>query len=420
MQTNSRISKWLRRAAVLAPPIVLSACALPYATPVFDSSTSQPAEKIAFRGVIDELSDSAPLDVLLVHGMCTHDGRWASNAARSLYDKIGGGFDVVSLVRTPVPDTDIELFQQTLSTRFGALRVNAIVWSGMTAPLKQQLCYDQTSRSDPKENSNAYCLSPEQTKPYPYERSASLNRMLKDVILDDCLSDALAYQGRSRDEMSARMQKAILQALAMSGNSPAAGPDMRTTASTLEGATSPLIVIADSLGSKVAFDALWRMRVEPATSRAIERTLQRTTQVFMRANQLPILALADQQIERKQTHEFAEIRAGTSSMSMPRSSQVGYPADPLGELFAPRKNAIASVPPSIVAFTDPNDLLSYVLVPSPNRNSLGYSVIDVVTSNATSYLGLVERPDSAHKNYDINPAVLQLVACGKPKSKRCR
>lgn len=287
-RTNSRISKWLRRAAVLAPPIVLAACALPYATPVFNSSTSRPAEKIAFRGVIDELSYKGPLDVLLVHGMCTHDGKWANNAARTLYDKIGGGSDVVSLVRTIVPDTDIELFQQTLSTRFGALRVNAIVWSAMTVPLKQQLCYDQTLRIDPKENANAYCLSPEQTKPYLYDRSASLNRMLKDVILDDCLSDALAYQGRSRDEMSARMQRAILQALAMSGNTPVTGPDMRAKASTLEGATSPLIIIADSLGSKVAFDALWRMRAESATNRAIERTLQRTTQVFMRANQLTV------------------------------------------------------------------------------------------------------------------------------------
>jgi len=73
------------------------------------------------------------------------------------------------------------------------------VWSPLTTPLKGQLCYDQTQKS-------STCPPSEAAKAYPYDR-ARLNRELKDVILDDGLSDALIYQGKARDEINAQMQR---------------------------------------------------------------------------------------------------------------------------------------------------------------------------------------------------------------------
>ena len=74
---------------------------------------------------------------------------------------------------------------------------------------------------------------------------------------------------------------------------------------------------------------------------------------------------------------------------------------------------------TLVAFTDPNDLLSYRLQPSRYRTP-DTAVADVLVSNATTYLGLFARPDEAHTDYRTNAAVASLVACGKPKSKRCK
>ena len=75
--------------------------------------------------------------------------------------------------------------------------------------------------------------------------------------------------------------------------------------------------------------------------------------------------------------------------------------------------------PSVVAFSDPNDLLSYPLARSPHRSKQDYPVIDVIASNAPTILGLVEMPTTAHLGYGNNGAVKKIIACGHPESKRC-
>ena len=405
---------------LLAIAALLAGCARPYATPAYDSSPPAKPGDIAFHGIVDELG-AQPLDVLLVHGMCTHDEKWAKESVESLYKAAGGGPDTVNLKASVVQDTDIQLFQQTLTTSYGQLRANAIVWSPLTTPLKKQLCFDQTVKLDEKDNKNAYCKTPEETKPYPYARAGSLNRMLKDEILDDCLADAMAYQGQSREEMSARVQRAILVALATSGGTGEAGQRQQAMVAALEATASPLIIVTDSLGSKVTFDAIWKLSEDAATQRAVQRTLDRTTQIFMRANQLPILALADQAIEPRLTKKASAASGGAAAS---RQDPPRYPSDPLGALFNSRlfsaRNGLRGQAPSIVAFTDPNDLLSYILVPSPHRERWGYPVIDVVVSNADTYIGLVERPDIAHTGYSGNRTVAEHIACGKPVSARCK
>jgi hypothetical protein len=70
----------------------------------------------------------------------------------------------------------------------------------------------------------------------------------------------------------------------------------------------------------------------------------------------------------------------------------------LGEPFRVRpSNRI-----QIVAFTDPNDLLSYRLTPEAVGND-GVQMANVIVSNAPTYLGFLERPDTAHCGYAGNP-----------------
>jgi len=101
-----------------------------------------------------------------------------------------------------------------------------------------------------------------------------------------------------------------------------------------------------------------------------------------------------------------------------RVENSGAPADSLDALLrlkGPRISAMKSKPcPMVVAFNDPNDLLSYILAPAKQSGS--YAVVDVVVSNAPTYFGLLEMPDKAHGGYPGNKKVQELMAKGHSSS----
>lgn len=312
----------------------------------------------AFPGLVDFVA-TAPgrsVDVLLVHGMCTHDVRWADATVAQL----GGALkaQTISASRTAAAD-GIEIAERTIALRQGELRVKALIWSPLTSPLKRQLDYDRSDR-------------------LPLVR-AKLNARAKDLLMNDCLPDALIYQGVSRDAIQQRMAQAIQRATA------GAAPD------------APLLVLSSSLGSKILFDTLLRM------AREAQPTIERLAYLVMAANQIPLLALADQQ---------AVGAAGALAAPVPDSLQALL-----------RKRRAPASPRSaqqltLVAFSDPNDLLTYTLE-RERYAGLGVNVVNVLVSNAPTWFGLVERPDRAHAHYLFNPDVARMAACGQPRSARC-
>lgn len=224
----------MRLLSLLASVTLMAACSTTITVPEF--ATANGADE-HFAGVADLLDNDRPVDVLFVHGMCTHDATWPPMAVQGLYESLSGAGDV-TLDAVRVEGTGITLYQQTLTVPGGKLRANAILWSPLTTPLKAQLCYDQTNKSPT-------CPPVEARKVYPYPR-ATANRILKDGVLDDCLSDVMIYQGKARDEISGQMQKAIVQATATSGGK--AGPLDFVAAAAAVAPSTPLVVIADSLG----------------------------------------------------------------------------------------------------------------------------------------------------------------------------
>jgi hypothetical protein len=367
---------------------LLSACATPYRVPVFDARPGTPRE---FPGVAELLRKAGSLDVLLVHGMCTHDADWATDAAKDLFANMGGDPAGVKLQAAPVGTTGIILFQQTLPLPAGSLRVNAVLWSPLTRPLKADLCYDQSDKS-------VQCPAAEAAKAYPYQR-AVLNRMVKDRLVNDCLADAMIYQGKPRIDIDERMQLAIVQAVNTTGGLPAANPQ------------SPVVVISDSVGSKITFDAIYKLATAPGDGKdpAGMALFNRTALVFMRANQMPILALADKQLD--------------GSLPAARAEE-GFPSDPIQALIQRRNSAPGGARyfgvPTVVAFSDPNDMLSYALARSPLAAAATYPIVDVIVSNDVTYFGLVELPTTAHLDYAKNEAVRRLIACGNPRSAACK
>jgi hypothetical protein len=271
-------------------------------------------------------------------------------------------------------------------------------------PLKASLCYDQSAA---RTGSTAYCRG----KPdYPYKRS-KLSSLLKSSLLDDCLADAMVFAGPTRQEIMNQVAEAITYAAGIRA------PDKSTRALLKQGEAeqTPLFIISESLGSKILFDTLCTMSAKNE-ERLVKQTMGRVTQIYMTANQIPVLSLA------------APVECGATLRAMGIS---GGKTDSLDFLLGIRARApaqtelrsIKSPPPSgtmqVVAFSDPNDLLSYGLQGSVNGQSENYKVIDVFVSNASTWFGLVENPLSAHQTYRDNDAVNTIIACGIPEMANC-
>jgi hypothetical protein len=347
--------------------VLLTACTTPYHPPQLTDANTH------FPGLIDlaAQADGNAADVLLVHGICTHDASWVDEVVPQL---TGALRDATTQPSRAASGAAVQIVPSTVNTPTGQLRFDALIWSPLTNDLKRQLCYDQSGKS-------SLCTG---APPYPYTR-ARLNARFKDGLIDDCLPDALIYQGVARDTIQRRMREAVLQV--MSGAQ----------------AQTPLVVIAHSMGSKILFDTLLRMTEEPAGSQAAvmaQQAVDRMRFLVMAANQIPLLSLADQPL------------AATSAAAE-------SPPDSLQLLLRKRRALAADRHLTLVAFTDPNDLLSYTLPPEKYAQD-GVTVYNILVSNAPTYLGLLERPDTAHLEYLSNPDIGRLIACGLPSSKLCK
>lgn len=361
--------------SALAVLALLAGCTTPYRPPQFLEADTRFPGLIDFVVAAGENGTTKQADVLLVHGMCTHDAGWADATVATLAAQLAAN---VSTTRTRSGGSGIVIVPARIDTPQGTLRVKSLIWSPLTTPIKQQLCYDQTGKS-------AIC---QESPPFPHQR-ARLNARLKDKLVDDCLPDALIYQGVGRQEMLARMRAAILEA--------SADADPK----------APLVVITESLGSKILFDTLVAMTEEEPTSRARAvalREVQRMGYLIMAANQIPLLHTAEQ------------VPQPAASLAM----QVA-PPDSLAKLLEKRqggsrdRRALAAL--TLIAFTDPNDLLSYTL---PPERYPGAIVHNVLVSNDRTYLGWLENPLTAHLDYLANPDVGSLISCGVPRSRWCK
>jgi hypothetical protein len=353
---------------------LLAACSTPYrpAVVVRDSTP--------FPGIVNlvQAGSGRPLDVILVHGMCTHDAAWANHGI----DRIAGVVSANLPEQAGLADDGIQLIERTQQIGGTPVRFHALIWSPMTAPLKRQLDYDNTGTpSDCSASGTGEC------KP----KRASLNGYVKDQLLNDCLSDAVIYEGASHDAIRDAMVESISRIVERNPNGD------RT-----------LAVVAESLGSKILFDALSSMLEshQPRTRELGQEASRRLGLLFMAGNQLPILGLAEQNIGQR-----PDTRTTAAPDSLQRFLELRR------RHAAPRAESVARL--AVVAFTDPNDLLSYRLLPA-RYAAPDVAVADVLVSNARTWLGLIENPVAAHLDYLANPDVGDLISCGWPRFAGCR
>lgn len=368
--------KWLAVVAgvgVMAIVVALARSA-PYRDPIIDENGVKPA---SFDGLDALVSDAAPGRVLWVHGMCRHDDLWAQQRARTLAAALGATY-----TPTPAPlageATWTDDMQFTVPSK-GRVDVTFFLWSRLVDKYRQRLAYDADVGAT----------------------RATLNKELKLALTDSCLVDAIIYSGRNGDGIRVAMRKAVCRTLG--GTTGATGP------CDLSGAPAPrrIAFVTESIGSKILFDALrdlWASALPdsglegPArkgeTRSALARRSAQVSVIFMVANQLPLLDQASPLAPVNMPYEFS-LKAVGDLVAESRSETVSPGLPNL----------------TIVAFSDPNDLLSFRL-PETLAKPAMTRLVNVTVSNAWTFFGLVERPLLAHCTYMQNPVVVGIITHG--------
>ena len=360
---------WIRMVIGLGVALALSACAHRYSPPEMHPPDA------AFPGLWDALAQNAEADFLYVHGICHHTVADAADVFTRVAAPLG--MDVrMDPDGEPIGVHGGMLHRGTMRGHDRTVRLFAILWSPITATPKRALCFDVVG-------GNHICPSSDATA---VGSRAKLNGALKDELLDECLADAVFYAGDTGHQaIGAAVQDALVRLLPRE-----------------PGHDRPLVVYTESLGSKILFDALDDPKHWATATFA--GWYQRPVQVFMGANQLPLLSLA------------TDPTLATAGAAQPAISGVQRQANRIAHVVAgTRPLGMFAKPNSgqrlVVAFDDPNDLLGYKVRPyGPAHPDVAF--IDVLVSNATEYLGLIESPLAAHTRYRDNPDVLRLIACG--------
>jgi hypothetical protein len=373
--------------ALLVAMIPLVVGTRPYARPIIAQEPG--GQDASFDGISQLIADARQrgtmLHVLWTHGMCTHKLNWAADRATRIATALGGAATQTNAVEETAGLTRV-LYQ--IHTPGGDFDAAFVVWSPMTQPFKRELDFDSPGS--------------DRATSFPYER-ATLNGALKTKLINDCLSDAVIYAGQHGDPIRAAMKMVVCREL---GGTPVAGQPCNLTGAALD---RPIAVITESLGSKILFDAARAVyeEVGPAAGAraAMSRRFAFVQMIYLMANQIPLLDIASPIPPVPDADARVEGAPQDSSLGhmigMIHRARTALPPDRLAAMDAP----------TVVAFTDPNDLLSYRLIPSVLDVSRA-RLINVIESNETTWFGFLERPDTAHCGYPWNRTVIGLIAQG--------
>jgi hypothetical protein len=334
------------------------------------------------------------LKVIMVHGVGTHvpghSARLSANLAQSL------GLSVVAPDAKAFPIEAPAFPGETLGTLTVTRHTNVardremlffeLTWSPISQPAKDAIAFDGTA---------VYA-----------RRRASLNNVFKQFV-NDVAPDPLVYTGTGRERIQTTIGQALCWALSadwqgLPDEQQLCTPDRPGFASRLD--VDEFAFITHSLGSRITTDGLQRLtrvletegRDRPEVRRVTESFRERDVKIFMLANQLPLL------------------QSGLEPVSV--QDQVSAFCRPEGADFANRLFQETE----LIAFSDPNDLLSY---PIPDAFVRGYVdsrlcpkqvnvTINIAPVRSVLGFGEFANPLAAHVDYDDDERVIGLITRG--------
>jgi hypothetical protein len=392
---DSCMMRWL----FFAFAVVMTGCTITRMPAVSCNSDVSPCGFPGIDTALERARESdIPLRVLVVHGIGNHEKPLAEYYSKPIIEGLASRLGLTATdtmheeqIWRPNGDRAPELAgylriqdYKERSDR-GRLRLFELTWSTTTNPLKRSyLGFD-----------NTWAIT---------NTRIPLNRSLKSEILNDDLADAVLYLSPTyRREMQYPVEQALCRIIT---DTPLDGRPCNPPASA--DFNGEIVVITHSLGSRMIFDAIEAHQY----GRWIDRFKNRVTQLYMLANQLPLLDMGEYDgVERKDA--TATPLTAQDRVSSEKSAAPGHVIEGLRALLAAPLECIGCpTNRSIVAFSDPNDLLSYPL-PRAFTDRYQGKFFNVLTNVATFiWAGIVVHPLDAHTNYERDDSVLDMLAQG--------
>lgn len=350
--------------------VVLVGCSMPYRDAHIVNVQS-------FHGIADALDNNGTdtVKVVIIHGMCSRNGaQWAYDQFTTMSELLGDYIIEKSEgLRVYPPESSgdaVYVYKGEFPVNDKIVELNAIYWGELTDSRKMSLCYELQA-SDGR-------ICDDSSTDYPHDR-ARYHDSIKATMMNDCLADPIMYSGSLGNEIRAGVM-AALDDIMNSGDD--------------EASSAPIFVVSSSLGSKIIFDSLRQASLEEGDYHDVSNVfLQQTHTVYLLANQLPFLDLGVAEDEEPSFTWFVE--------------NAGVESNGSGNLH-------------LVAFSDPNDILSYSLTNSYVDQLHDVVITDVVVSNGYTYFGKLANPVNAHQDYIYHKDVSRLIMCGNPYSDYCR
>jgi hypothetical protein len=338
--------------------------------------------------------DRPILKVIMVHGVGTHVPGYSARLSANLAQALGlrviapepKGFPIEAPSFPGEALGELNVTRHTNEARDREMLFYELTWSPISQPAKDAYAFDDTA---------VYA-----------SKRASLNNAFKQFV-NDVAADPLVYTGTGRERIQAAVGQTLCWAISadwqgLPDSQQICTPDNPDFASRLN--QDEFAFITHSLGSRITLDGLARLsqvfKQEAARHPQIQPLAQafreRDVKVFMLANQLPLL---------QSGLEPAAVRDAVPAYCRPEGAHY---ADRLFEET------------DLIAFSDPNDLLSY---PIPDRFVRDYvdsrlcpKQVNVTINVApvTDLVGLGEfaNPLAAHVEYENDDRVIDLITRG--------
>ncbi len=343
-----------------------------------------------FNGIIPFLGNQqGKMKVLMIHGVGNHLPGYATQFSEKLAKELN--LPVMSKQYKTITLThrldnsknlgNLRITRLLSKDRSRELLFYELTWSAITAAQKEVLAYD---------NSGEYSF-----------RRAEVNDLMK-KFSNDTGPDPIIYLGDSREDILVSfaqafcwMTKSTWQDLPDDVSQACSFNDDSTAANILK---DQYAFVSHSLGSRITIDGMQRIATL-LDKRDVEfrnALKNKEIPIYMMSNQLPMLQLG---------RKMPEV-----------SNQNAAYCKPGGEKYDQRM--LAKTP--IIAFSDPNDLLSYAIphgfVEKYLDSRLCIDVTNININVATIFdafgLGKLANPMDAHIGYDTDDRVVALIAKG--------
>ena len=359
--------------------------------------------ELSGSAVVGATADFPRLKVMMVHGIGTHPPGYSARLQRNLTQALGltKREELIKELGLRAPEFfgdeplgHLRVFRYMNEAGTQEMLFYELSWSEITASAKSTLAYDTSGE-------------------YEYKRS-QINHALK-VFLNDRMADPMAYFGESNEKILRSVGTGICWMTINDWDDlpPKGAPacDGFQFADPREFLEDEFVFVTHSLGSRIVTDAFQeqarsvrefvnetaqtpedRKRLEDH----IEALRNKQLRVYMLANQLPLLQL------------------GTSLP--PIVGQIDSYCRPGGNKYDERFMAELS----IIAFSDPNDVLSYAIPVDyedkyldsrlcPEIVNVSVNVVDPI-----SLFGMGEfvNPMAAHDGYEDDERVIGLMVGG--------